>query len=291
MLVTISNDLLQLSVKSSGAEMVSLKAVNSGDEYIWQGLPEFWPRRAPVLFPIVGKLNDNKYRLNGKEYVLPQHGFARNRMFDLVSATEDKLVFRLKESNETLVSYPFNFELLISYQLIDKKVEVTYEIKNSGTEEMPFTIGGHPGFALPENDNNLDNFVLEFTEEEELKRHLLKEGLFSGDIESMGTMKTLDLSYDLFEKDAVVLKNLASQEVSLKSVSGDYHLKFNFENWPFLGLWTPKKNAPFVCIEPWMGLADSYGFQGNYTEKEGIIMLKSGETFSNNYSFEVLTVK
>lgn len=270
--------------------MVSLQSVHSAEEYIWQGLPEFWQRRAPVLFPIVGKLNDNKYRLQGKEFILPQHGFARNRMFDLILATEDKLVFSLKESKETQVSYPFKFELLIGYQLIDKKVEVTYEVKNSGDEDMPFTIGGHPGFKLPDNDNSLDDYEMVFDETENADRYLLKEGLFSGDNEPILNGNTLDLNYSLFEKDAIVLKNLNSKSVSLKSKSGSYYLKFNFENWPYLGIWTPKKGAPFVCIEPWMGIADSYGFLGDYKEKEGIIELKPGGTFSNNFSFEILSV-
>ncbi len=290
MLVTIENSFLRLSVKGSGAEMVSLCHLENNREYLWQGDPSFWPRRAPVLFPVVGKLNQHTYRIDGKSYTLPQHGFARDKTFDLVAGTDDKLVFQLRDDEESRKNYPFLFKLFICYQLIGNKLLVTYEVKNPDQKDLLFSIGAHPGFALDSRDGNtLDEFYLEFEEKENVERHLLKEGLFSGEKEAVLTDSAiLPLNYKLFEKDAIVLKDLKSSAVSLKSRSGDYNLKFGFEGWPHFGIWTPKNNAPFLCLEPWQGLADTYEYTGEFAGREGVIILPAGESFKRSYSIEIM---
>lgn len=290
MIVTIENSLLRISVKGSGAEMISLSHLGNNREYLWQGDPALWSRRAPVLFPIVGKLNNNTYRIGEQSYTLPQHGFARDKAFDLVAGTSDKLVFQLRDDEESRRKYPFLFQLCISYQLVNNKVIITYEVKNPDQKDLLFSIGGHPGFALHSKDgSSIDHFYLEFNQKENADRYLLKDGLFNGETETvLSDSDILPLSYTWFEKDAIVLKNLKSSAVSLKSRAGDYHLRFDFQGWPQFGIWTPGKNAPFLCLEPWQGIADSSTFTGQFSEKEGIMVLHAGQTFKRSYSVEVI---
>jgi galactose mutarotase-like enzyme len=291
MLITLSNNFLHLTVKGVGAEMQHLKSVENNQEYIWQGDSAFWGRRAPVLFPIVGKVYDQKYRVSGKEYSLSQHGFARDQDFEIVQATKTKVVFSICDNQNTLQVYPFRFKLFISYELVNNKVVITYEVQNTDQQEIVFAIGGHPGFQLDNQSADLLNdYYLEFEKEEKAERHLLKEGCFSGVTETvLSNTNTLPLNYELFHKDAIVFKHLKSNSVSLKSYTRPYHLKFDFQDWPFLGIWTPKQDAPFVCIEPWQGIADGYGYEGEFKDKEGIVVLPKGETFSKSYSIEIVS--
>lgn len=291
MLASIENEFLKLSVKGSGAEIVSLKGVQDNLEYIWQGDPQFWPRRAPILFPIVGKLKENKYLAEGKEFKLPQHGFARNQMFELASGTKDSLVFTLTSNQETLEEYPYRFDLSIGYFLKGKKVEVEYEVKNIDTKNILFSIGAHPGFNTSlYKDESFSDYYLEFQKNEVVSRQLLDEGLFNGKTEPvLNDSKKINLDYRLFEKDALVFKGLKSSYVDLKSNKSAYHIRFDFSGFPYLGIWTPAGKAPFVCIEPWFGLADKKDFSGNFNEKEGILTLKPGEKFTCKFSFEVVS--
>lgn len=293
MLASLENEFLKLSIKGSGAEIVSLKGAKDGVEYIWQGDPQFWPRRAPVLFPIVGKLNDNKYQLKGKEYKLPQHGFARNLMFELAAGTKDSLIFTLTNNPETLAEYPYRFELTIGYFLRGKNVEVEYEVKNTDSKYILFSIGAHPGFNVCLNEGEaFDDYYFEFEQAENAPRQLLSDGLFNGQTESVfDNSKKLNLDYELFKKDALVFKGLKSNYVDLKSKKSSYHLRFNYDGFPYLGIWTPKGKPSFVCIEPWHGLADKMDFSGNFNEKEGIISLKPNDKFFCKYSFEVVSAK
>lgn len=293
MVATIENDFLKLSVKGSGAEMVSLKGLKDDVEYVWQGNPEFWPRRAPVLFPIVGKLKDHKLRLNGEEYVLPQHGFARNLMFDLHGGTSEKLVFRLASNNETRKQLPYHFELFITYVLTGKKVTVIYEVKNTDNKQIFFSIGAHPGFNIPAYPGDtFEDYYIEFDKPENTDRLLLEDGLFNGKSEPiLSNTNTLPLKHELFDKDAIVLKGLKSDSLSLKSKKSGYHLNFNFTGFPYMGIWSPKGQAPFICIEPWYGLADSKEFDGDFSKKEGVVSLSTNEKFECSYSFEIQSAK
>jgi len=291
MSISISNKHLQLTAKAAGAEMLSLKSLVNNQEYLWQGDSAFWGRRAPVLFPIVGKVFNQKYKVDGNEYNLSQHGFARDQDFEISETTSTKVTFKLSDNPVTKQVYPFSFNLLISYELVDNKVVVTYQVQNTDNREIVFAIGGHPGFQVDNmSEQLLSDYYLEFDQAENADRHLLKDGCFSGISENvLDNTNILPLNYQLFDKDAIVFKHLKSKEVSLKSYSIPYHLKFGFEGWPFLGIWTPKHNAPFVCIEPWQGIADQYGFEGEFSKKEGIVVLPKGDTFSKSYTIQIVS--
>lgn len=279
---TITHKSLSASIKHAGAELFSL--TDQKNEYIWNGNADFWPKHSPVLFPIVGSLKQDSYTVNQKKYQLPRHGFARDMDFKLIEKTESAATFSLEYDNHTLEKYPFKFELQILYHLEDNKLHITYKVINRGITQMPFSIGAHPAFSLP---GNFTDFSLLFEKEEKLEYNLLDNGLIS---DSKGILETnknvVPLNYKLFENDALVFKKLNSSSLTILQKSKPY-IKVNFKDFPNLGIWT-KENAPFLCIEPWFGYSDTVENTGNLFEKEAIMILEAGETFSCTFSIEIL---
>ncbi|HEX8515299.1 MAG TPA: aldose 1-epimerase family protein [Bacteroidia bacterium] len=284
----IENELLSVEVSTLGAELSSVLSKKEQTEFLWQGDPGWWPRKAPVLFPIVGKLNNNSYVVNGKKYDLTQHGFARDKEFKVLSQGEDHLVFSLSSDAETLKVYPFEFELQVRYDLIGNKLTTTYEIRNTGKTEMLFSIGAHPGFNCSlDAASSFSDHYLEFEKAEVLNRHLLSQGCFNGQTENvMEHTHILDLNEDLFRKDAIVFKNMESSFMYLKSRKKGSLLKFEFRGFPYFGIWT-KPGAPFICLEPWCGIADNTTHKGELKIKEGINSLGAGENFTRSFSVEI----
>jgi len=280
---TISNKRLSASIKHTGAELFSLTD-NQNKEYIWNGNPDFWPKHSPILFPIVGSLKDETYKLEQKEYHLSRHGFARDMEFQLIEKTESSATFSLLYNEETLQKYPFNFELQIIYQLQENKLTIRYKVINIGETQMPFSIGAHPAFALPEK---FSNYSIQFEKEEKLEYSLLEEGLISNTTATLETSNSaVLLNYKLFENDALVFKTLQSNSLTIFENSKPY-LKVDFENFPSLGIWT-KENAPFICIEPWFGYSDTLEKSGDLFKKEGIVLLDANQTFNTEFAIEVL---
>lgn len=283
MITTISNSTLSASIKHSGAELFSLKD-NQDKEYIWEGNPDFWGKHSPVLFPIVGTLKDNTYTINGKEYQLPRHGFARDMDFQLIEKTENSAVFSLKSDAETLKKYPFEFELQLIYTLENSTLNIGYKVINNSKTKMPFSIGAHPAIALPEE---FENYAFEFEKEEVLKYYILENDLISNKTEILKTTENLiPLNYKLFENDALIFKSLESNSLTILENSKPY-IKFDFKDFPSLGIWT-KDQAPFVCIEPWLGYSDTAENSGDLYEKEGILVLDTNQTFNSQFSITVL---
>lgn len=280
---TISNSTLKASIKHAGAELFSLKD-NQNQEYIWEGNPDFWGKHSPVLFPIVGTLKNNAYTINGKEYQLPRHGFARDMEFQLIDKTENSAAFSLLSNSETLKKYPFDFELQLIYTLNETTLEIAYKVINKSKTKMPFSIGAHPAIALPEN---FENYSFKFEKEEDLKYALLENDLISNKTESLQTIENLvPLNYKLFENDALVFKTLESNSLTILENSKPY-IKVDFASFPSLGIWT-KDQAPFVCIEPWFGYSDTAENSGDLFEKEGILILDAKQTFNSKFSIQIL---
>ncbi len=279
---TISNSTLTASINHLGAELFSIKD-NQNKEYIWEGNPDFWGKHSPVLFPIVGTLKNNTYKIDGKEYNLPRHGFAREMEFELIEKSENKAIFSLKSSEETLKKYPFNFELQLIYSLNENSLELEYKVINKGTEKMPFSIGAHPAIALP---NNFEDYAFEFEKEENLKYYLLENDLISSKTKILETVnKIVPLNYELFKNDALIFKTLESKSLTILENSKPY-VKVDFKDFPSLGLWT-KENAPFVCIEPWLGYSDTDENSGNLFEKEGVLTLEENKSFAAKFSITI----
>ncbi len=285
----LENAQVKAVFKSKGAELSSLIHKGNGLEYVWQADPLVWGRHAPVLFPIVGKLKNDAYSYDNDTFHLSQHGFARDLEFELESSTEDQLKFGLRYSEKTLAHYPFKFKLVISYKLKATTLTVSYEVFNEDEQPLFFSIGAHPAFRCPlTDDEQFEEYYLEFNETETLERHLLTEGVFNGATTLiLDNTHILPLAYDLFEKDAIVFKKFKSSSISMKSRKTAHGLTVSFPGFPYLGIWTKQKDAPFICIEPWYGLADSTSASGNLIEKEGIMGLEPAGEFDCHYQIEI----
>ena len=282
-ITTLSNTLISAEIKSLGAELCSLKN-NSNQEYIWEGNPDFWGKHSPVLFPIVGTLKNNTFHHEGRNYQLSRHGFARDMDFDLVEKTESTATFLVQSNADTLEKYPFEFELQIKYSLVKTTLEIQYSVINKSNSRIPFSIGAHPAFALP---GNFENYALAFEEVEPLEYNLLENDLVSSQTEIIkSNNNTIPLSYELFQRDALIFKHLQSNSLTIIKEEKPI-LKVHFEDFPSLGIWT-KVGAPFICIEPWFGYSDTTESNGNLFEKEGVIVLEADATFEAKFSIEIL---
>ena len=280
-MIRLTNHQLTAEIAPKGAEIHYLSKTN-GTNVLWSVDPIYWNRCAPILFPIVGKLKNDSYTWDNQKYNLTQHGFARDHVFQLVESTADKAVFLLRSSAETAQNYPFAFDLLVHYQLIENKLITTYTIKNTGENVLPFSIGGHPGFAL---HDALENYALQFPQAFSDQRHLIKEGLYTGETNEIHFSQTYPLKTSDFEQDAIVLKQPKFNQVTLLH-KGNEVLTMQCEDWTAIGFWT-KKNAPFFCIEPWWGWADKSDASGQLTEKEGLIWLSPQEQKSVSFTIEL----
>jgi galactose mutarotase-like enzyme len=287
--IILENAQVRATFKTKGAELTSLIHKGNELEYIWQADPQIWNRHAPVLFPIVGRLKNDTYSYRNDWFRLSQHGFARDLEYELEGLTEDALKFVLNHSEKTLVHSGFKFKLVIGYKLKATTLTVSYEVFNESEEPLFFSIGAHPAFRCPLTDKGkFEDYYLEFNEAETLERHLLTDGVFDGTTEVvMDNANILPLTYELFEKDALVFKKFKSNTVTLKSRKEPRGLKVSFPGFPYLGIWTKQKGAPFICIEPWYGLADSTNTSGDLVEKEGVMKLEPAEEFDCHYQIEI----
>ncbi len=282
----LENENWTIQVKSGGAELCSVVNKKTGREYIWQADPAVWARHAPVLFPIVGRLKDDQYHYDGKAYSMTQHGFARDSEFTLVEQEKQKLVLGMTADHETMENYPFNFVLDLTYRLHENELTVMYKVSNKDQRKMPFSIGAHPAFAIPKMiEGNTQKYQLVFDQPETLERHLISDGLRTGETRSLlENEQKLPLDPGLFEEDAIVFKDMKSKWISLVvSSSGEKLVEMSIDGFPYLGIWQ-KIGADFICIEPWLGIADKEDFKGNIMEKEGIQILQPEKTFECIYS-------
>lgn len=280
---TIKNNTLSAVINAKGAELFSLQDKNS-KEFMWEGNPEFWGKHSPVLFPIVGTLKNNTYVYDDVTYHLPRHGFARDMVFEMIEHSDNKTVFALYSSVETKKVYPFDFELKISYTLLDNKLVICYQINNKNNFEMPFAIGAHPAFALP---NDFEDYSLEFEHPENLTSFELENDLLSNKTNSIILEKNqLPLTYSLFEKDAMIFKDLKSRTITILDKNNPF-LRVDFNGFENLGLWT-KPNAPFICIEPWLGYSDTIKSTGKLIDKEAIHFIAPKKEFECCFSIEIL---
>ncbi|WP_299825539.1 aldose 1-epimerase family protein [uncultured Pontibacter sp.] len=290
MLYFLENDHFKVGIESLGAELQHFIKKDENLEFIWTADPAIWASHAPNLFPIVGELPNQQYTYEGETYNMARHGFARKKEFKLVEEHHSKLVFELEYDEETLAQYPFEFRLLIAYKLEENKLEVTYQILNEDIKAMWFSVGGHPGFNVPlYPDEKYTDYYLEFEEEESLRRYLIDEnGLQTGDTELMlENSRILPLTHDYFEKDAIVLKDLNSEKLVLASKNGARKIEFSFEGFPYLGLWAKPGPSPYLCIEPWCGIASSNHDSGELQDKEGINELRPKHVFERTYSITI----
>ena len=283
---TIENKDIRISVAEKGAEWQSLVDKSSGKEYLWSADAQFWAKKSPVLFPIVGALKNDTYHFKNNSYHLKRHGFAREMDFELQYQDEQSLHFLLKSGPETLANFPFDFSFKIIYRIDGKKCLICYEVLNTGSQTMYFSVGGHPAFAVPIFEGTCYNdYFLKFNEIEHLNRWPISaSGLLQKDsVPFMDGSDRILLNKELFASDAIVLKQPNSTKVSLLSNTSQKGIEMDFSGFPYLGIWAAP-GADFVCLEPWCGIADSVDTSQAITAKEGINELMAGEIFSRTWS-------
>lgn len=284
--IILSNSFLQVKAKTKGAELCSILDIKDNIEHLWQADTAFWGWHAPVLFPKIGESVNREISFSGKKYKMAKHGFARHLDFVPEQKSGTEVVFTLRSNAETFAQYPFRFCFQISYVLEENKLKIIYIVTNEDEKPMPFTIGGHPAFAVPFFANEkLEDYFLEFEKSETISRHLIDEnGLFNGVTESvLNNEKFIPLTKELFNRDALIFKEHQSQKISIRSKNHNKSLTMEFADFPYLGIWA-KTGAPYVCIEPWIGCAEHSGKKINFSEKEHCMTLKVGENFSCEFS-------
>ncbi len=283
MIYTIENEFLKASVKSDGAELSSLISKSTDIEYLWQGNPDVWYGQSPVLFPIIGRVLDDKYYLDGKEYFMPKHGLFRKREASVVSHESDKITFVETEDDETLKIYPYKFEVYVTFELIEKKLKCSYKVVNNNTSQMYFSIGGHPGFNCKIGDR------LVFDENETLDTVLIDtECLRNGGTERVLTNeKAITVTEHIFDNDALIFNGIKSECITLESDFHSRKIRFNMGKCPYLGIWA-KPNAPYVCIEPWWGVNDDHNFTPDFSQKKCIQSLSGGNNFNCCWEAEII---
>ncbi|MEO9805770.1 MAG: aldose 1-epimerase family protein [Reichenbachiella sp.] len=287
---SIENDLFKVEIDECGAELCSILSKTSGYEYIWQADPKIWKGAAPVLFPVIGALKDGKYTFEGKSYELPKHGFVRNSTkVRLINRTSSRLSFSISSDEETLAVYPFKFEMKISFFLFESRLQVFHEVVNADKGPIYFSIGGHPAFNYPWKDGeNRDDYYLEFERKENNSIFMISEnGLLTKEEQTMmEETNKLSLENGLFDNDALIFTELNSSEVSIKSKSSKGKISINFDDFPFLGVWS-KPDANFLCIEPWDGLPDFEDSDHELIHKPGIIKLAPGSIHYASYTIQI----
>lgn len=283
--------MLEIKTSKHGAELTSIKLdgierLHQGNSVLDENGKPYWGRHAPILFPIVGKLKDNRTNIYGKIYEMTQHGFARDMEFQELESTNKLKRYLLKSNNETLPKFPFKFELYVEYQVKENELIIKYTVINKDEKEMLFGIGGHPAFIC---DYSSENYELEFEKKEDkIEFYKLQDGLLKNKkISSLLEENKIKLTKNIFNEDAIIMKNINSNIVKLKDVKNNkYILEFNFEGFPYLAIWS-KKGAPFVCIEPWHNHTDTINSNGEFCKKENILRLKENEKFSCSYSVKI----
>lgn len=285
----IENDFLRVEFSLKGAELKSIFNKKNKKEILWQADLKFWAKSSPILFPIVGALKNDKYTYLDKQYSLSRHGFARDMVFDKIEDNESKIIFSLKSNKDTIKIYPFQFDLQIIYSLESNRLNVDYIVKNLDKEnDLLFSLGAHPAFNIEVNENkNYSDYEIYFPSDEFLEINQLTNNLIAENKKIINlNNKKLDLSYQLFESDALVMTNLKSESLILRNKIDNDSLIFSFNNFPFFGIWAAK-NANFVCLEPWSGIADFENHNQHLEQKVGILKLSSTENWKANWSIEI----
>ncbi len=290
MIYTLENDLLKVQINSMGAELWSIYDKRNGTEHIWQGDPAIWNRRAPNLFPFCGRLKNNQYIMGGKVYKATLHGFSRDYEHKPVQRNETSVTFRLEDNAETLEKYPFDFKLDVRYELTWDKLLCGFEVLNTGSCLMPFSIGYHTGYMCPfDKEHPITDYSLVFEKKEVAEEIMCDEnGLLSGDKRLyLDGQDTIPLHDGLFPS-SFALSGLKSEYVSIVENTTGRGVRVHIKDFPYVVFWSVPDQVRFVCIEPWYGLPDEAHTEGFFDQKPGILKIKPGESFNCAQIIEIM---
>lgn len=279
-MITINNNLLKVSVKLHGAELVSAIEIESGLERMWRGTDDYWAKVSPILFPIVGRVKDNYTFINDERFEMTQHGFLRDQDFSLESLEDSKVTLVYKSLGNHIDVYPFEFEIRVHYILDGYRLEVKWEVKNCSEDEMLYSIGGHPAFAI----NPEDSYSFELMGSGENHLITIDEGHVDREV-LVDLPVNVPVTYDVLKNDAVIYSNI--DKVILKNSVNDQRIVVECEGFNYVGLWANTKHGhmpPFVCIEPWYGITDSVTSNHQFKEKSGIRTLLPSQSETLAYT-------
>ncbi len=287
--IRLENKCFSALISSRGAELKSLVEKETGTEYIWNGDPVWWTGSAPVLFPIVGRLKNSEYIYEGKTYSLPQHGMARTSQFSVSQTNREEAVFTLESCENSRKMYPFDFTLIVTFRMEPSGLSIQYDVINRNKKNMFFSIGSHPAFNIPFAGGVLEDYYVQFSEDENIPRYKIEDGLITDKTgQILSENGKIPLNETLFDEDALVFKNPLSTEFYIKNINNTKAIRVSTGSIPYLGIWAKPGRAPFLCIEPWYGLADRSDTDKDFEHKEGVVCLKSGEIHSSSYKIEAL---
>ncbi len=286
----LKNEEAIVEIASIGAELKSLRTKNE-IEYIWNGNPKYWNFSAPFLFPIIGTLRDKKTIIDNKEYFIKQHGLLRHQEFSVIQHTSDYILLKNEFNNETLSVYPFKYQAFVEYKLNGKSLITKITIVNIDKRSIMFNLGGHPGFCCPiYQDEKFSDYTLFFSKPETFSSpKVTKEATldFSESVLSFSNLTVLPLEKKMFDIDTIIIPKVKSKSVSLLN-SNKKGLKFSFDNFKTLAIWTPTNDAPFLCLEPWIGYNDHHDTDHNFNKKDDLIILAVNEEISVNYQIDII---
>lgn len=288
-MAVLENEFLKVEISTIGAQLTSVYSKATQIEHLWQADPQIWGYHAPNLFPVVGGLINDELLVDGNTYPMGRHGFARESEFILLENDEVHAVYSLPNCEKTLKIYPYKFDFQILYTLIENALRVTYKLISHDKKPIYFSVGGHPAFNVPFNAGEAyEDYYIEFEIEEKLETHLLSpEGFFTGETQPVATPKNkLHLTKDLFDHDALVFKDMKSREISIKSEKHDQSISVEYPHFNYLGIWA-KGGGNFVCIEPWLGCADTVNKHVDISQKEDIQKLDPGHVFEAAFFISV----
>ena len=276
---TIRNEYLEVSARKFGAELTSIKNLKTGREYLWQPNKEVWTGQSPILFPIVGRAKNDRLRIDGNEFPIKMHGFARKNEFSINSVSQNHIEYILTNNDELVKSFPYNFELYVRYEITENILKMTFKVKNTDNRTIYFSIGAHPGFNCKLGDR------LEFEKNETLCTQVMNDEHYRHtELNYLKNENQITIKADTFANDALIFQNTNSEIITLKAQDNSYSVEFNYKNAPFLGLWA-KPGAPYVCIEPWFGADDRSDEDFDFCDKPTVQNIKQGDIFE--YTMEI----
>ena len=278
MLYTMKNEFLTVRVNDLGAELWSVVSAEDGTEYIWQGDPQYWEDRSPVIFPFCGRVQNEEYSYGRKTYPMGCHGFAAGEVF-AVSEEEGALRFLLRDTPKTREIYPFAFSFEVVYRLSGRRLTMSLAVKNEGEGILPFTMGAHPGFNVPLGGGEFEDFSLTFgAPSAPVQMEISEDGFRTGREEAYPLVegRVLPLRHSLFDIDGIFLYGMASS-VRLASPKSERFLEVHYSDMPYLGFWHSQGVANFLCIEPWCAMPAVKGESEDLEKKDGLFRIGAGE--------------
>ena len=292
MILKLKSDEVSGAVDTYGGELVSF--VKNGVEYVWQGNPEYWNGKAPILFPVVCAAKDNVMSHDGVDYPMPKHGIARRNEFEPVYISKDRIKVEQRATEESLKKYPFYYVLTADHSISDKGFSTVFSVKNYDKKEMTFCIGGHPGFNVPmaPEDGEFEDYSIYFENTDGAVVSITKDSYMDDSVPKLDILKgknKLPLRYSDYDRDALIIENLPVKSVKLVSEKTGHGIRFGFEGFNVLGIWTPMhKKAPFICLEPWNGLPANVSETTDAKSKKYALTLAPGEEYAVGYNVEII---